>query len=307
MKIFFNFMLSLSIVLILAGIGFTYKDDITHLYNSIFAPYKNVVAPVNNEYYRDYDFEFVQNTNSFTPMNEQDIMNIFYTILNSGQDSFTFFCPDEYAGCMAKIEEFATNQEILSDINNYVHPFNQFENIETEYDTLGRITMNVKKAYDSNEIKLINSKVDELYGELTNPNWSIYQNIKSVHDYIIKTTKYDSGRSDYGSELYRSDIAYGPLFEGWAVCGGYSDLMQLFLERLNVKSYKVSSEKHVWNAVYYNNSWVNLDLTWDDPVTANGKEYLEYSYFLVDTTTMLNNDTTEHTFNYNSYPELKTY
>lgn len=300
-------MFSLSLVLILAGVGFMYKDDITHLYNEYFAPYKNIEPPKNNEYYRDYNFGYVQNTSNFTPLNEQDIMNIFYTIINSGEDSFTFYCTDEYPACMAKIEELATNQELLSDINNYVHPFNQFENIETEYDTLGRVTVNVKKAYDAEEINSINTKVDELFGLLTNPNASDYDNIKSVHDYIINTTKYDSDRSDYGSELYRSDIAYGPLFEGWAVCGGYSDLMQLFLERLNIKSFKVSSDKHVWNAVFYNNSWVNLDLTWDDPVSPDGRDYLEYNYFLINTNVLLANDTTEHTFNQNAYPELRAY
>lgn len=297
-------MLSLSLVLILAGVGFMLKDDFTHLYNSFFAPYKNVQAPKKNDYYRDYNFQFVQNTDNFIPLNEQDIMNVFYTVINSGVDSFTFYCTDEYPACMARIEELATNQEVLSDINNYVHPFNQFENIETEYDSLGKVTINIKKAYDSLEIQEINSKVDELFQDLVNPNWSEYENIRSVHDYIIKTTKYDSSRSEYGSELYRSDIAYGPLFEGWAVCGGYSDLMQLFLERLNIKSYKVSSEKHVWNAVYYNNTWVNLDLTWDDPVSVDGRDYLEYNYFLINTKTLLQNDTTEHVFNQNHYLEL---
>ena len=38
---------------------------------------------------------------------------------------------------------------------------------------------------------------------------------------------------------YKSEIAYGPLFEGYAVCGGYTDLMELFLEKMNIKSYKI--------------------------------------------------------------------
>ena len=34
---------------------------------------------------------------------------------------------------------------------------------------------------------------------------------------------------------YKSNIAYGPLFENYAICSGYTDLMELFLEKLNIK------------------------------------------------------------------------
>ena len=50
--------------------------------------------------------------------------------------------------------------------------------------------------------------------------------------------------------------------------------MELFLEKMNVKSYKISGEKHVWNAVEINGVWKHLDLTWDDPVASDGNDYL---------------------------------
>ena len=104
---------------------------------------------------------------------------------------------------------------------------------------------------------------------------------------------------------YRSDIAYGPLFEGYGVCGGYTDLMELFLERMQVKSYKISSNQHIWNAVYINGTWKHLDLTWDDPVSMDKKDYLEHSYFLIDTYKLLKQETTQHNFNQEIYSELK--
>ena len=80
--------------------------------------------------------------------------------------------------------------------------------------------------------------------------------------------------------------------------------MELFLEKMNVKSFKISSENHVWNAVYLNNKWYHLDLTWDDPVASNGKDYLEHDYFLIDTNKLLSLETEQHQFNKEIYKEF---
>ena len=74
---------------------------------------------------------------------------------------------------------------------------------------------------------------------------------------------------------------------------------------MNVKSFKISSDDHVWNAVFINNNWYHLDLTWDDPVSKDGKDYLEHNYFLIDTKQLLSIEKTQHQFSTLSYPELK--
>ena len=305
MKKISNFFLTVGILLIIGGVIFRYKDDVYVFFDKYISPYKYVTLGDVNEYYRDYDFQYVQNTNNFVPMNEQDILNIFYTVINAGKDTFTFYCIEDYPDCINQINALANDQDKLSDINNYVHPYNSFSHIETEYDSLGRVTINIIKNYNQGQIDVINQRVDELSAQLIIPTDSDYNNIKRVHDYIINNTKYDSSRSDAGNTTYDSDIAYGPLFQGKAICGGYTDLMQLFLEKLNIKSYRVSSEKHVWNAVFYNGAWVNLDLTWDDPVVSDGSDYLEYNYFLITTQHLLEIEKTEHTFDQSHYPELK--
>ena len=238
-------------------------------------------------------------------MNSQDILNIYYTAINAGKTSFTFYCPKEYENCLIDVQSLANDQSKLSDINNYVHPFNGFSHIETEYDSLGRVTLNVIKNYSEEDIAVINNRIDELYPQLVNENLSVRDNIKSIHDYIINNTRYDSDRTDNNIIKYRSDTAYGPLFEGYAICGGYTDLMQLFLERLGVKSFRISSDTHVWNAVYVDNTWYHLDLTWDDPVASDGKDYLLYTFFLIDTQQLLNNEQTQHIYNQDFYTELK--
>ena len=105
---------------------------------------------------------------------------------------------------------------------------------------------------------------------------------------------------------YKSDNAYGPLFQGMAVCGGYTDLYELLLEQMHIKSFKVSGDIHIWNAIELNGTWYNLDLTWDDPVTNTGQEVLLDDYFLISTSKMLSKDKSQHTFNQDVYSELKS-
>ena len=292
--------------LILVGMFIIRQDDITSIVNNhILNRNRNVVLEEVNDYYRDYDFLFVHNVEEFTPTEYQDLLDIYYTVLNSGQTSFTFYCSKDYKECIQDVQTLANDQELFSNINNYVHPYNGFSHIETEYDTLGRITINTIKSYTNEEIAQINEKVEELYPQLVKDGVPLQDNIRSIHDYIINHTRYDSNRSDNQVIQYKSDIAYGALFDGYALCGGYTDLMEIFLEKMNVKSFKASSEDHVWNVVLIGDRWYHLDLTWDDPVSSDGKDYLEHNYFLISTNHLLELEPAQHQFNLDHYPELK--
>ena len=81
--------------------------------------------------------------------------------------------------------------------------------------------------------------------------------------------------------------------------------MKIFLDKFNIPNFKVSSENHIWNAVYVNNKWMHLDLTWDDPVTSTGEDILEYDYFLISTKELLEQEKEQHIFDYEIYPELR--
>lgn len=297
----------LGICLITLGIILANKDFLYEKYKEldIKINISKVEVPNKNIYYRDYDFNYVQNTNDFVPKTKQDLLNIIYTSINSGENNIIFYCPTEYKNCIKDIDEIASNQELLTDINNFVHPYNSFKNIETKYDSFNKIEINLSKNYSEEQIKVINEKVDFLYQSIYNENKSQRENIKAFHDYIINHTKYDEERSKKGNVTYDSDIAYGALIEGHALCGGYSDAMQLFLEKMNIKNFKVSSEKHIWNAVYIDNNWYHLDLTWDDPITNIQKDYLTHDYFLITTTKLLSLNVEQHNFNTNIFSELK--
>lgn len=282
-----------------------FGDELTKIYYSAikyFNPKELVIE--KNKYYREYDFEFVQNTVDFEPQNFDDILNIFYTVINSGQETFSFYCPDEYTSCTQDIKKLANDQAMLSHINNFVHPFNGFKHIETQYSTLGEVTITVFKNYDVNTTSIIEQKVDEIIKNNIYDSYTDIEKIRIAHDYIIRNSRYDVERSEHNVITYNSDTAYGPLFEGYGICTGYSDAMQLFLEKFGIKNYKVASDTHIWNAVYVDGAWYHLDLTWDDPITPDGTQLLEDEYFMINTNVLTSKGNNEHSFNYLIYSEV---
>ena len=293
----------IGLLFIFAGVALERKEIIISYVNYFSGLFGNNKLETRNDYTRDIDFTYVKRTTDYNPKNYQDILNIYYSVLNSGLEEFTFQCDVSYKNCLDDVDALANSQEKLSDINNYVHPFNSFTHIETTYNSLGSVTISTVKAYTQEEIALLNTAIDDIYPKIVNENATVEEKIKSVHDYIINNTKYDRSRKNGESE-YHSDTAYGALYEGYAVCGGYSDTMSLFLNRMNIPNFKASSDMHIWNVVNVNGQWLNLDLTWDDPISIDGLDYLEYDFFLIDSQRMLKLEKKEHNFNADTYPEI---
>lgn len=267
----------------------TQTSKISNLLTKVIEPKEQTMLKEKSPYTKQDNFLYVQNATSFLPLSKDDLKNIFYTIVNSGWKSFTFYCPTEYTACISDMKELSQNQDVLTHINNYVHPYLSFSNIKTSISENGEITIQVDYLYQEKQILAIEKELD-LYMSTQNSNEEVYDKIKDFHDYIINKTKYDINRNEVGSSTYSSYIAYGPIIEGYATCNGYTDIMAIFLSRLQIKNYKIattpaknqsSTEGHVWNAVYINNEWVHLDLTWDDPVSKNGEDYLQHKYFLI--------------------------
>ena len=255
---------------------------------------REIKIPKVNEYKLDNgDYEYVSSTDNFVPENKQDIMDIIYTILNSGWKEFTFYCPTEYETCV----------DDVTSITNNVHPFNSFKTIETNYTTSGEISLIIHKLYSDEEIKEINDKVKKVIDENIKDNMSEEDRIKTIHDYIINNTKYDDEKIS-GVTKEKSNNAYGALIDGYAICSGYTDAMAIFLDELEIRNIKVSSTNHIWNLVYVNGSWKNLDLTFDDPITDTGEDVLNYDYFLVDTNVLSEKDKTgQHNYDKDVFVE----
>ena len=296
----------LMIIVLALGIYF-YKNEIMVYLFEISIEQKTTERP--NSYERNQDFMFVKQTNNFIPENYRDLLDIFYTILNKGYNSFTFYCHPNYKTCINDVTTLANNQTILSNINNYVHPFNSYKALEIKSNTLGAVIVNVEKMYSDNEINIINENIDKVISEKIKSNMSDKDKVKVIHDYIINNTKYDTEskkiiENNKTVYQYSSNKASGPVLYHLSLCGGYTDYMMLFLEKLNILSYKVSSDNHIWNAVYLDGKWYHLDLTWDDPVTSNKEDLLLHDYFLITTDKLLKKDKTEHNFDINYFKEL---
>ena len=271
-----------------------------------------------NAYTKDYDFIYIQNSKDYIPYSYNDLLNILYGIINQGWQEFTFYCPSEYTECINDISNITKDELILTHINNYVHPYNSFDSMKASIAPSGEITVTVKYLYTEEKIKVINEYVDKVINDLYKKDDNDYDNLKRIHDYIVNNTKYDVERNDKKTSPYESFSAYGVVKDGYGTCNGYADLMAIILSKLNFKNFKVAttdeeisyeSNGHVWNAVYYDNKWVHLDLTWDDPVSSTGEDFLHHKYFLVTTEEMKQADSgninvEEHNFSTSFYPEF---
>ena len=136
------------LLIVVFFLAFYFKEDILTIYNKYFYTEKRVPTElVKNEYYRNYNFNYVSNTDNFTPTNKQDILNIYYTVINSGMDEFTFYCSEDYTNCIDDVKDIAKDQVVISNINNFVHPYNGFKNLETSVGDNGKMTLKIERNY----------------------------------------------------------------------------------------------------------------------------------------------------------------
>ena len=264
------------------------------LLKQTYVTYKDNLYTKNNSYIK------YKKTNDFSPSNKEDILNIFYTALNGGWDNVTFYCSREYSNCINDVMYLLEDKEEFNLINNLVHPYNSYERIVLNYSSLGRVEFTIERLYSKNDILILNQRVETIINENIKSSMDTKTKIKTIHDYIINTTKYDKPSADkilnnmpVDEDIYKAN---GPLFNGLAICGGYSDAMALFLHVFEVENYKITSPKHVWNYVYYNNEWLHLDLTWDDPVTEPPKDLLLHSFFLITDEELKRLDSENHNY-----------
>lgn len=306
----------LSIIIITATIYFI--NPITDKLASVFEANPKVIINPISKYAKNGHYLYIEKTDDFVPYSYQDLLNIYYSVIDNGWEQFTFYCPKEYTECVSDVSKISGNELTLTHLNNYVHPFNSFTNIKTSISDSGEIILKVFYLYKECDKEAIDKKVDELLTELINDKMNDSTKIKTIHDYIINNTKYDIERNLTGESKYDSYIASGPLFQGFATCNGYTDLMAIFLSKMNFDNYKIattpeeisySSTGHIWNVVKVEGKWLHVDLTWDDPVSNDGKDYLFHTYFLKTTEEMKKSDNgntviEDHNFNTLYYLEF---
>ena len=288
-------LMRITIMIAVIVVVFIYRETITNFVADLFLYRNKNNILTYNEYYRDQDFLYVQNTDNNVATNYQDVLNIFYTIINSGDDLYSFTC--DYDGCISDVKVLIDEENIIAEINNFVSPYNSFQTINVDIIGNKKVTVKTRKIYNEEMIELIENYINEFIERNITDQMSDYDKILKFHDYVVNNTIYDA------NDVSKSYTAYSLIKYNKAICGGYSDIMALYLDKLGIRNYRITSDNHVWNLLYLDNKWLHLDATWDDPVASDGKQYLIHNFFLIDTNTLLNSDQEEHNYNNKIYLE----
>lgn len=188
--------------------------------------------------------------------------------------------------------------------NVYIDNGNEINYLIDEFSSKEQIDIAI------NEITQVKNKI------LQNKKFSIYDNIKMVHDYLIENLEYDTTISK--DNIYN---IYGAMVNEQAVCEGYARSFKYLMDSLEIPCTIVvgkgtnaegKTENHAWNYVQIDNKWYAIDATWDDPVSSTGwvSKNSKYRYFLKGSNDMSKDHIPEGQFseggNMFSYPNLST-
>lgn len=282
------------------------KDKIVYKYYEYTIDKK--YSKINiNDYYKDDNFNYVDDYTESGIKNRNDLINTIYYAINSGTDYIERYIDSDYTNYINDINTLtayngAEFKKVISTLNNFVHPYNSSNNVKISYGGDYKIGITINRAYTQDEINEINNKVDKILSENVNNNMPPKEKIRAIHDYIINHTEYDKLKyENKNDDTYKSNTAYGVLIEGYGTCNGYADAMEIFLDKMNIINYKISNEEHIWNLVYLDGKWYHLDLTWDDPISDININ--RDTYFLISTKTLEKINDGTHTFDKNIYSE----
>lgn len=102
------------------------------------------------------------------------------------------------------------------------------------------------------------------------------EKVKLIHDLIIEKVEYNQAiyDSDFDENTEYSQSAYSVFCTDLTVCAGYAQSFEMMCNGSGIDAVAVTSSNHEWNKVRINDSWYNVDCTWDD---LNSTVY--YTYF----------------------------
>ena len=98
---------------------------------------------------------------------------------------------------------------------------------------------------------------------------TVFEQEKYVHDALMEMVEYDGTAA-------MNQSAYSALVLGRSVCAGYARSFQYLMQQLGVPCYYCtgsSGEDHAWNIIKLDETYYNVDVTWDDTDPAT------YDYF----------------------------
>lgn len=135
-----------------------------------------------------------------------------------------------------------------------------------------------------NAFEIIEQKKNNLMAKLTR---NTYKDIKLIHDFLVDNVEYDENYESSGTYTI-----YGALVDNKCVCEGYARAFKYLADSAGIDCVLMQgtatnsdniTERHAWNAVYLEENWYYIDVTWDDPIVIGNGILLassNYKYFL---------------------------
>ena len=285
----------------------THYDETIKYTSKLIKKYtrKSVQIPETSYNHRTFSFKTVSETDDFSPKNIEDIKKIYYTVLNNGWESFTFYCDVEYENCLEDVRTIANSDkdEYISLINNYVSPYNSYKKYNTLIIGDDEINLTVDKLYTNDEIERLNNYVSTFLEKNNIRKGNVSKNdIEKIHDHLINIISYDKEFNKETDKETESNKASSAIFNKKALCSGYTDAFSIFLDKLNIPNFKINTEEHEWNVIYFNKKWTHIDVTWDDDeINKNNNR----NFFMITTKDLFSKDKKDHLFNEDLFLELK--
>ncbi|MEL7649172.1 MAG: stalk domain-containing protein [Sedimentibacter sp.] len=202
--------------------------------------------------------------------NVQDLENVLFEQMSKYNQDIDI----KYTGTLENIEEILQNA-----VNKDIYVNSNIQSAKwtvTKYARSSSISLEVHYIITESKRLEADREIEEILSAIIKPDMNDHEKVKAVHDYIVKSGRYDE------SLQYYSD--YDLLFEGTSVCNGYALLTYNMLESLGIPVKLVSgtvngSQAHIWNMVKLGDYWFHLDATWDDPLPDTGG--ISYSYYML--------------------------
>lgn len=103
------------------------------------------------------------------------------------------------------------------------------------------------------------------------------QKARMIHDLILEKVDYNEKiyQAGFNEDVEYSQSVYSVLCGDTTVCAGYSQTFALLCNASGIATLSATSIDHEWNKVCINDSWYNVDCTWDD----YGNEGIRYYFY----------------------------
>ncbi len=135
------------------------------------------------------------------------------------------------------------------------------------------------------ETAKVKAQIDAMEAQIAEGKTEV-EKARNAHDLICRKIMYDHDYMKPVSKTPYHQSAYSVFCDNYTVCAGYTKAFTMLMNGAGVDTLSVTSNEHAWNMICLNDSWYNMDLTWDDLDGQQGLEVM-YGYFNRSTAVLL--------------------